>query len=268
MNFEELPRALGNIIHSITNVINKPLKYTISNTLNAANYTFLRRQREERAEERVVKIAGAGIPEWGARTSRTLRAVTGSMLLLLATGCVPWVGPVELRLETGGVRQDDFVIRPARIYGMIHSDDAEWLAPQVVSSETDLTIPLSWCGVTFSSFRVYVYHPAFVPAFTGESKSGKITLPPVPLESWTSRLASHGVSVTTARMHLKRLRENWIPAFEPGPARARLRRYLTGLEQLVARVTLEQEDLGHWVTIEAARADLNGDLRSLAETMR
>jgi len=37
MNFEELPRALGNIIHSITNVINKPLKYTISNTLNAAN---------------------------------------------------------------------------------------------------------------------------------------------------------------------------------------------------------------------------------------
>ena len=211
---------------------------------------------------------GAVIPEWGAHTSRMLRAVTGSILLLLAAGCVPWVGPVEIRLETGGVRQDDFVIRPARMYGRIHHADAEWLAPQVVSSETDLTIPPSWCGVTFSSFHVYIYHPAFVTTFTGESKRGKITLPPVPLKSWTSRLASHGVSVTTARMHLKGLRENWIPAFEPGPARARLRRYLPGLEQLVARVTLEPEDLGHWVTIEAARADLDGDLRSLAEMMR
>lgn len=44
-------------------------------------------------------------------------------------------------------------------------------------------------------------------------------------------------------MHLQRLRENWIPAFRPGPERARLRRYLPGLEQLVARVTLQRVKL-------------------------
>jgi hypothetical protein len=214
-----------------------------------------------------VTIAGVVIPEWGDRANRTLLVVTGANLLL-AAGCVPWVGPVHLRLETGGVRQDDFVIHPAKMYGRIHGADAEWLAPQVVSSETDLTIPRSWAGATFSSFHVYVYHPEFVPTLAGESKSGKITLRPVRLESWTGRLDSPGVSVTTARMHLKRLRENWIPAFEPGPARVRLRRYLPGLEQLVARVTLEPEDEGQWGTIEAGRTDLDSDLRSLAEMMR
>jgi hypothetical protein len=200
--------------------------------------------------------------------NRASRTVAGLVALLLATGCVPWVGPVEVRLETGGVRQSDFVIHPAKIHGMIHSARTELLAPQVVSSETDLTIQRSWCGPTFSSFHVYVYHPEYVPTFTGLSSSGRIVLPPAQLESWTSRLDSGRVSVRTARMHLQRLRENWLPAFTPGPERARLRRYLPGLEQLVARVTLEPEDLGLWSTIEAARTDLDADLRSLADAMR
>jgi hypothetical protein len=199
---------------------------------------------------------------------RAFWAVTSSITLLLAAGCVPWVGPVEVRIETGGVRQDDFVIHPAKMYGMIHSARAEWLAPRVVSSETDLTIQRTWSGVTFSSFHVYVFHPEYVRTFTGLSSSGRIVLPPVQLESWTSRLDTHGVSVRTARMHLQQLRENWIPAFKPGQERARLRRYLPGLEQLVARVTLEPEDLGLWLTIEAARADLDADLRALADAMR
>lgn len=199
---------------------------------------------------------------------RACWAVTSLLALLLTAGCVPWVGPVEVRLETGGVRQDDFVIRPAKMHGVIHSSRAKWLAPQVVSSETDITIPLSWSGLTFSAFHVYVYHPEYVPAFTGLSSTGRIVLPPVQLESWNSRLDSSGVSVRTARMHLQRLRENWIPAFKPGQERTRLRRYLPGLEQLVARVTLQPEDLGLWLTIEAARADLGTDLRVLADSMQ
>jgi hypothetical protein len=206
--------------------------------------------------------------DWACRAPRALRALTSLIALLLATGCVPWVGPVEVRLETGGVRQDDFVIHPAKIHGMIHSARAEWLAPQVVSSETDLTIQRSWSGLTFSSFHVYVYHPEYVPAFTALSSSGRIVLPPVSLERWTSRLDSRGVSARTARMHLQQLRKNWIPAFKPGQERARLRRYLPGLEQMVARVTLEPEDQGLWLTIEAARADLDADLRSLADAMQ
>jgi hypothetical protein len=199
---------------------------------------------------------------------RAFRAVASLITLLLVTGCVPWVGPVEVRIETGGVRKDNFVIHPAKIYGRIHSARAKWLAPQVVSSETKLTIQRSWCGVTFSSFHVYVFHPEYVRTFTGLSSSGRIVMPPVQLESWTSRLDSHGVSARTARMHLQQLRENWIPAFKPGQERARLRRYLPGLEQLVARVTLEPEDLGLWLTIEAARADLDADLGALADAMR
>lgn len=206
--------------------------------------------------------------EWGYLTQRASWAVTSLIALLLSAGCVPWVGPVEVRLDSGGVRQHDFVIHPAKMYGMIHSSKARWLAPQVVSSETDLTIPRSWSGLTFSSFQVHVYHPEYVPAFTGLSSSGRIVLPPVQLESWTSRLDSRRVSVRTARMHLQRLRENWIPAFKPGQERARLRRYLPGLEQLLARVTLEPEDLGLWLTIEAARADLDADLRALADSMQ
>jgi hypothetical protein len=219
-------------------------------------------------EHQMVKIAGAVIPERGCPMNRAFRAVTGLVALLVAAGCVPWVGPVEVRLETGGVRQSDFVIHPAKMYGMIHSTRAEWLAPQVVSSETGVTIQRSWCGPTFSSFHVYVYHPEYVPTFTGLASSGRIVLPPVQLESWSGRLDSRGVSARTARMHLQRLRENWIPAFRPGPERARLRRYLPGLEQLVARVTLAPEDLGLWLTIEAARTDLDADLRSLADAMR
>jgi hypothetical protein len=212
--------------------------------------------------------SGAVNLSWACRAQRAFWAVASLIALLPATGCVPWVGPVEVRLETGGVRQDDFVIHPAKIHGMIHSAREEWLAPQVVSSETDLTIQRSWSGLTFSSFHVYVYHPEYVPTFTGLSSSGRIVLPPVPLERWTSRLDSRGVSVRNARMHLQQLRENWIPAFKPGQERARLRRYLPGLEQLLARVTLEPEDLGLWLTIEAARADLDTDLRSLAAAMQ
>lgn len=210
----------------------------------------------------------AVILQWGYRTQRAFRAVISLVSLLLVTGCAPWVGPVEVRLLTGGVRQDDFVIRPAKMYGVIHSARAEWLEPQVVSSETDLTVQRSWSGLAFSAFHVYVYHPEYVPTFTGLSSSGRIVLPPVPLESWTSRLDSRGVGVRTARMHLQQLRDNWIPAFKPGQERARLRRYLPGLEQLVARVTLEPEDRGLWLTIEAARADLDADLRSLAGAMQ
>lgn len=212
--------------------------------------------------------SNAMVRKWGYPTRRAFWAVTSLIALLLTAGCVPWVGPVEVRIETGGVRQDDFVIHPAKMYGMIHSSTAKWLAPQVVSSETDITIPRSWSGLTFSSFHVHVYHPEYVPAFTGLSSTGRIVLPPVQLESWTSRLDSRGVSVRTARMHLQRLRENWIPAFQPGQERTRLRRYLPGLEQLMARVTLQPEDLGLWSTIEAARADLDTDLRALADLMQ
>ena len=208
------------------------------------------------------------VRKWGYPTQRASWAVASFLALQLTAGCVPWVGPVEVRLETGGVRQDDFVIHPAKMYGLIHSSRAKWLAPQVVSSETDLTIPRSWSGLAFTSFHVYVYHPEYVPTFTGLSSTGRIVLPSVPMESWTSRLDSSGVSGRTARMHLQRLRENWIPAFQPGPERARLRRYLPGLEQLVARVTLQPEDLGLWSTIEAARADLGTDLKALADLMQ
>jgi len=54
-------------------------------------------------EHQMVKIAGAVIPERGCPMNRAFRAVTGLVALLVAAGCVPWVGPVEVRLETGGV---------------------------------------------------------------------------------------------------------------------------------------------------------------------
>jgi hypothetical protein len=210
----------------------------------------------------------AMIPGTYSVVPRAFRTATCLVALLLGTGCVPWVGPVEVRLETGGVPQGDFVVHPAKMHGMVHSSRAEWLAPQVAASETDITIPRSWAGMTFSSFHVYVFHPEYVRTFTGLSSSGRLVLPPVVLESWTSRLDSGGVSARMARMHLQQLRVNWLPAFRPGPERARLRRYLPGLEQLLARVTLAPEDLGLWPTIEAARADLAADLLALAAEMQ
>lgn len=198
---------------------------------------------------------------------RVFRAAPCLVALLLAAGCVPWVGPVEVRIDTGGVPQSDFVILPAKMHGVVHGSRAEWLAPRVAASETGITIPRTWAGMTFTSFHVYAYHPEYVRTYTSLSARGRITLPPVILESWSSRLHSGGVSARMARMHLQQLRENWIPAFRPGPERARLRRYLPGLEQLLAGVTLAPEDEGLWTTIEAARADLDADLRSLAAAM-
>ena len=188
------------------------------------------------------------------------RALAGASVLLVVAGCGAEGGTARFRLETGGTRVEDFVVRASEVVGTGHSGKENPLAPLVVASGEEFAVPRSWRSA-FSDLRLYVFHPGFVSATFGP-ESGKAVTAFAPV-AWGA-----GVGATTARMHLERLRTSWLPAFPAGTGRERLRRYLPGLESFVAGVVLRPEDSGRWPTIEAAHEELGRELRALAEELR
>lgn len=99
------------------------------------------------------------------RTEKTMiespiaQVLITSALLFLA-GCGFETGPVHLRIQTGGLRYDDFVIQPVQEYGRFHGSKMVRMPPLVVASEEDLVVPKFSAGWTFQALLVSAYHPA------------------------------------------------------------------------------------------------------------
>ena len=204
-----------------------------------------------------------------ARAAATMLAGT-VMAVSGAVGCVRSVGPLPLLIETGEVSREDFVIVPIQEYGRLHSSDMVPMKPMIVASGRELSIPRFTAGPTFTTLLVSVYHPEFVYTFTGDSQSGgPITLLPVQPQTWDEYRAEHGnIPLRVVHAHLERLLLDYVPVFPEGEERARLRRYLPGLEELVGRAEWTRGDAGaRWPAETDGRTALGDLLRQIGEAI-
>ena len=96
--------------------------------------------------------------------------------LVFVPGCVFEAGPAHLRIQSGGVRYDDFVIEPIQEYSRLHSSEMVRLDALAVASEEELTLPKFSTGRTFTSLLVSAYHPEFFCTATGKADSSSVQL--------------------------------------------------------------------------------------------
>lgn len=198
----------------------------------------------------------------------------GSIFLVVVAvlcGCDLAAGPAYLRIETGGIRYDDFVIEPVQEYGRIHSSEMVKMAGIVVASEEDIVIPRFTIGPLFSTLLVSVYHPEFLYDWTGQmdSNSDELVMSPVRPRLWRDYIENEGApSMQRAWNHLELMSCCYVPAFDEGAARQRLRRYLPGLREIVANSTWQSGDPSLWPSEDAARADLDARLEAIAAMLQ
>lgn len=107
-------------------------------------------------------IAGTAI------SPRSLIAAGTGLACMAAAGCASSIGPVHVRIQTGNVRYDDFVIQPVQEYGQLHSSKMVPMDTLVVASEEELTLPKFSAGWTFRTLLISAHHPEFVYAWTAE----------------------------------------------------------------------------------------------------
>lgn len=203
--------------------------------------------------------------------SRFLIAGASVLALGIVTGCESSIGPVSLEIETGGVRHDDFVIVPIHEYGRLHGSKMLSMDALVVPSEEVLTLPEFSVGWTFTTLLVSVYHPEFVYAWTGKAKTpdGDMTMPRIRPKRLADHIEEHGgISLLAVEAHLDRLLLDYVPAFEAGEPRRRLRRYLPGLRELARRASWQSRPSSRWPTEADARRDLDETLRDMADAMQ
>lgn len=198
------------------------------------------------------------------------RIATASALVFV-TGCDFSAGPVHLRIDTGGERYDDFVIVPFQEYGRFHGSKMVLMDALIVASEEVLTLPEFSTGWTFQTLFVSTYHPEFVYAWTAEAKtaSGEMTLRPIEPQRWAHYLEEHGeVGLNVIQNHLEQLLASYVPAFEAGEPRRRLRRYLPGLRDLVQRARWLSKPSSRWRTQADARAEVEETLQAISKLMQ
>lgn len=197
-----------------------------------------------------------------------------SLFLAFATtlfGCDSTAGPAYLRIETGGVRYDDFVIEPVQEYGRIHSSKMVKMPGIVVASEEDIVIPRFATGPLFSTLLVSVYHPEFMYDWTGrtDSNSDQLLMSPVRPRLWSEFIEQEGPpNMERVWNHLELMSCCYVRAFDPGGPRQRLQRYLPVLTEIVAKSKWQSGDSSRWSSEEAARAQLEAQLEALAEMLR
>ena len=93
-------------------------------------------------------------------------------------------------------------------------------------------------------------------------------MPALRPQSWVDYLDEHGeVSMRMVEGHLDRLLLVYIPVFEAGESRRRLRRYLPGLHALVGRASWQSQPSSHWATEDQARGDLRETLQAISDSM-
>ena len=205
----------------------------------------------------------------GTLSARSL--VAAASILAVVSGCVFDAGPAELRIQTGGVRYDDFVIVPVQEYGRFHSSEMVLMDALVVPTEEDLTLPKFKAGWSFMTLLVSGYHPEFAYAWTGkaDSSSKELILSPMRTRRWADYREEYGeVSLMVAGGHLDNLLLSYLPAFEPGEQRLHLRRYLAGLRELVESASWQSGDSRIWATEAEARADLQEKVQALSDLMQ
>jgi len=193
--------------------------------------------------------------------ARACRSAFAAAALLALTACASRVGPLELRIETGGEPVSDFVVEWSEIHGGLDGSDAVRIATAVVSSEEALVLPAREMERDVTEVIAAVYHPEFDYAYSGAAvrSGGTIRLPPVHPERWSAKLAAgEDVRAEQVAAHLERLRRVWAPAFDG--ERARLQRYLPGLTELTDAVR-------HADAAETQR-QLAGGVDRLAEVLR
>ncbi len=201
--------------------------------------------------------------------SRRSLIMAASLLVFLA-GCEYLAGPAYLRIQTDGERFEDFVIEPVQEYGRMHSSEMVVMDGVVVGSEEDLTLPEFSVGWTFTTLLVSAYHPEFVYSWTGQadSSSEELILSPLQPQRWTDYIEQHGeVSLSVVANQLHHLLIAYVPVFEAGEPRQRLRRYLPGLRELIQNASWVPGDARRWDTEDEARADLLETLETLADLM-
>ncbi len=204
----------------------------------------------------------------GTLSRRSL--ILAASVVVFVAECDFSAGPAYLRIQTGGERFDDFVIEPVQEYGRIHSSEMVVMDGVVVASEEDLTLPEFPVGWTFTTLLVSAYHPEFVYAWTGQadSSSDELILSPLRPQRWTDYIEEHGeVSLSVVANQLHHLLIAYVPVFEAGEPRQRLRRYLPGLRELIRTASWVRGDARRWDTEDEARADLLETLETLADLM-
>jgi hypothetical protein len=200
---------------------------------------------------------------------RTLIAAASA--LVFVSGCDFSAGPVHLQILTGGVRYDDFVIQPMQEYARFHSSKMVLMDALIVASEEQLTLPKFSVGWTFQVLGVSVHHPEFLSTWTGESKSPnrEMTLRPLQPQRWVDYLKEHGeVGLHVVENHLQVMLLSYVPVFEAGESRKRLRRYLPGLRELVQRASWLSRPSSRWPTEADARAEVQETLQAISELIR
>lgn len=205
----------------------------------------------------------------GTLSLRSLIAAASA--LVFVTGCDFSAGPVHLRIQTGGERYDDFVIEPVKEFSRFHSSEMVRMDALVVASEEELTLAKFSTGWTFAALFVSAYHPEFVYVWTGEAKSAssEMTLRPLQPQRWVDYLEEHGeVSLMVVQNHLELMLVSYVPAFEAGESRKRLRRYLPGLRELVQRASWLSRPSSRWRTEADARAEVQETLKAISELMQ
>ena len=198
-------------------------------------------------------------------------SIAVTTLMLVLPGCSFSAGPANFHIETGGVRYDDFVIEPIQEYGRIHSSDMVVMDPLIVASEEEMTIPPFSTGWFFTTLLVQAFHPEFVYSWTGKADSSRedLILSPLRPRRWSEYLEEHEeVSMQVVGNHLDQLLTSYLPAFEPGEPRSRLRRYLPGLRELLGRARWLAGDARYWATEAAGRAALEQKLQALDALMQ
>lgn len=205
----------------------------------------------------------------GTLSPRSL--IAAASLLVFAAGCDFSAGPVHLRIQTGGVRYDDFVIQPFKEYSRFHSSKMVLMEALVVASEEELTLPKFSTGWTFATLFVSAYHPEFVYVWTAEAKSAssEMTLRPLQPQKWVDYLKEHReVSLMVVQNHLELILASYVPAFETGESRKRLRRYLPGLRELAQSASWLSRPSSRWRTEADARAEVHKTLEAISELMQ
>lgn len=204
-----------------------------------------------------------------------MRTFSAHFLLLafapVLSGCDFTAGPAYLRIETGGVRYEDFVVEPVQEYGRIHSSKMVKMPGIVVASEEDIVIPRFSTGPLFSTLLVSVYHPEFMYDWTGQadSNSDELLMTPAQPRLWSDYIEKEGPPhMERVWNHLELISCCYVPAFDPGGPRQRLQRYLPVLTEIVARSKWQPGDSSRWPNEQAARAQLEAQLEALAGMLR